>query len=369
MPWAISPPLSCRNPYSGRTYPVEAEHLLANQHLDPRQVIGQIHQAHTHLGACRANGLEKDAAHTVRHVPKDMLDPGAHPRLGGVADFLLLGQRRVVVSAFVNLAFVLACLEVLLLFVRAVRTIRPDLLAAFVLRTQHGIEHLTVVDVGRCRGVRRDEFGVAVDVDVALVAVVALSTFLRPAGVDVLLRELGRCLAPVDGDGVLFDEGVVFAPVALDRHGNKGGVDDLSALEFDAQIGQRLIETLEQGVNQIVGLERFAERPDGAGVGHVAREFETEEAHEGEPVGDLVLQAFVGQVVQTLQDEQLEHEDAAGGLVPSSALALFSVNSLKDGTENFPVDDGIKPFKGIARCAQAGVAVLKVEQAGLHGRR
>ena len=55
----------------------------------------------------------------------------------------------------------------------------------------------------------------------------------------------------------------------------------MSALELDAEVGQRLIETLEQGANQIVGLERFAERPDGAGIRHVAREFETKEAHEG----------------------------------------------------------------------------------------
>jgi hypothetical protein len=38
--------------------------------------------------------------------------------------------------------------------------------------------------------------------------------------------------------------------------------------------------------------------------------------------------------------------------------------AFKDGTEDFPVNDGIEPFKGIARFAQAGVAVLKVKQAG-----
>jgi hypothetical protein len=85
------------------------------------------------------------------------------------------------------------------------------------------------------------------------------------------------------------------------------------------------------------------------------------------PVGDLVLQAFVGQVVQALQDEPLEHEDATGRLAPRRALAFFGVDPQKNGTKDFPVNDGIEPFKGIARFAQTGVAVLKVEQAGLHG--
>ena len=110
-------------------------------------------------------------------------------------------------------------------------------------------------------------------------------------------------------------------------------------------------------------LERFAKGPDGTGVGHVAGSLKTKEAHEGEPVGDLKLQAFVGEVVQALQDEHPEHEDAPGGFAPGCALALFGINAFRDGAKDFPVDDGIEPFKGIARFAQAGAAVLKVEQA------
>jgi len=43
------------------------------------------------------------------------------------------------------------------------------------------------------------ELGVLVDVDVVLVAIIALPAFLRPAGITVFLRQLGRGLAPVDG--------------------------------------------------------------------------------------------------------------------------------------------------------------------------
>ena len=42
-----------------RTYPVEVKYLEPNQHLDPRQVVGRIHQAHAHLGTRRANAAQK----------------------------------------------------------------------------------------------------------------------------------------------------------------------------------------------------------------------------------------------------------------------------------------------------------------------
>jgi len=108
---------------------------------------------------------------------------------------------------------------------------------------------------------------------------------------------------------------------------------------------------------QTVFLDRFAEDSGGAGVGHVAGEFEAEEAHEGQPVGDWVLQPHVGAVVQTLQDG----ENAAEGLAPRRAFAFLHINPRKDGAEYLPVDDGIEPFQRVARFAQAGVAVHKVE--------
>jgi len=167
---------------------------------------------------------------------------------------------------------------------------------------------------------------------------------------------------------IRFDDHVVLASVALNRYGDKGGVDDLSAFEFDTEVGQRLIEILEQGFNQAVFLDGFAECPRGVRIGYVARQLKPEEAHEGEPVADLVLQPFIRQVVQTQQNEQLEHEHAAGGTAPGSGLAVFGINSLQQGTEDFPVNDGIQPFQCVARFAQTGVALLKLKQAGLHGR-
>lgn len=53
----------------------------------------------------------------VFHVAKDRLYSSTHAGLGLVADLLCLAERRVAVSAFVNLAAVLALFEALLLLV------------------------------------------------------------------------------------------------------------------------------------------------------------------------------------------------------------------------------------------------------------
>ena len=55
--------------------------------------------------------------------------------------------------------------------------------------------------------------------------------------------------------------------------------------------------------------------------------------------------------------------DAGGRIIylNRAACGFFGIDAEKNGTENLPVDGGIKPFKGIARFAQTGVAVLKVK--------
>ena len=192
-----------------------------------------------------------------------------------------------------------------------------------------------------------------------------LPAFLRPARIDVFLRQLCRGLAPLDGDGIELDEDIVLASVALNRYGDKGGVDDLPAFEFDAKVGQRLVQAFKQRIGELVFLERFAERPYGAGIGYVSGKAKPQKAHEGEPVADLVLQPFVGQVVQALQYEQLaprdtapaghKHEHAANRLAPGGVLAFFGVDAFQQGAEDFPLDDGVEPFQRIARFTQTGV--------------
>jgi len=50
-------------------------------------------------------------------------------------------------------------------------------------------------------------------------AFILLPALLRPARDDVFLRQQGRGLALLDGDGIGLDEGIVLVTVALDQTG------------------------------------------------------------------------------------------------------------------------------------------------------
>ena len=88
--------------------------------------------------------------------------------------------------------------------------------------------------------------------------------------------------------------------------------------------------------------------------------------HQSSVLWRLVLQALVGQVIQALQDQQLEHEEAAGGLASRRAFALRGLDAVEDGTEDLPVNHRVEPFQGVACFREAGVAVLEIKEAVLH---
>ena len=146
----------------------------------------------------------------------------------------------------------------------------------------------------------------------------------------------------------------------------KGGINDLTAFELDAQFGQRLIQALEQCIGQLVLFESFAKGPHGASIGDVACKRYSQKSHEREAVCNLVLQAFVRQAIESLQDEHFEHENATGWFASSVALAHFGIQAFKDGTKYLPVDSRVEPLQRITCLAQARVAILKVKEAVLH---
>lgn len=130
----------------------------------------------------------------------------------------------------------LALLELLFLLFRTVRTVSPNFFAALRLVSQHGLDHLAVVDAGISASLLGYELGVFVDVDVVFVAVVLLPILLCPARIGVFLRQLGFLGSPFDRHRSFFDESVFFSRVSLYRHGDKGGINDLPTFELDSQL-------------------------------------------------------------------------------------------------------------------------------------
>ena len=60
-------------------------------------------------------------------------------------------------------------------------------------------------------------------------------------------------------------------------------------------------------------------------IGDVACKRHPQKAHERQAVCNLVLQAFVRQAIESLQDEHFEHENATGWFASSVALAHFGI--------------------------------------------
>ena len=142
-------------------------------------------------------------------------------------------------------------------------------------------------------------------------------------------------------------------------------VNDLTAFELDAHLGQRLVKAIKQGVRQFVFPQCFAKSPYGARIGDVACKRHSQKAYERQAVCNLVLQAFVRQTIEPLQDEHFEHENATGWFASGVALAHLGVHAFKNGAKYLPVDNRVEPVQWVTRLAQAGVAVLKVKEAVL----
>src|SRR4051794_26303076 len=135
----------------------------------------------------------------------------------------------------------------------------------------------------------------------------ALAMLLRPARVDVLLRRLVGL--PRDRRIAVLDRLVLFAAVALHGRRHEGGVDDLAAHGQVAPALQMGIEGLEQRLDQPRLRELLAIQPDRLGVGDPIREAQSQEAHEREPVADLILELVIGEIVERLQNQRLEDDD------------------------------------------------------------
>jgi hypothetical protein len=97
--------------------------------------------------------------------------------------------------------------------------------------------------------------------------------------------------------------GVFLAAIALARDFYEHGIDDGSGFRKDAlriNMGIKSLKEREGGTSLDEG---FAEAPEAGEVGDGFANVEAEEAGEGEPVGDLVFDLGIAEVVKALEDE------------------------------------------------------------------
>lgn len=152
----------------------------------------------------------------------------------------------------------------------------------------------------------------------------------------------------------------------MDRRFDNRGIDDLSLLGQVALGFEHIGEAVEQALHQPEFLEPLAKQPHRLRIRHPVLDLQAQKAHEREPVPDLVLNLIVGQVVQRLQDQDLEHQQGIIGLAPGVGLALFLVHRLQHGDKLLPRDRTLQVLKWIAQLAQLREAFVDIEEAWMH---
>lgn len=139
------------------------------------------------------------------------------------------------------------------------------------------------------------------------VAKVVLSVLFGPLGIDVLLRTLVRF--PAQWHRAFLDHLGFLTLVALDRSVHERSVDDLAAtgqIPLRQQLRLDLLEYLiaYAGLGQAV-----TEQPDCFRILNATAVGQIQEAQEAAAVQQLILQRVIGQVVELLQYQDLDHQD------------------------------------------------------------
>jgi hypothetical protein len=103
-------------------------------------------------------------------------------------------------------------------------------------------------------------------------------------------------------------------------------------------------------------------------VVHAVVHLQAEKAGERKPVADLILHRLVGQVVERLQDQDLEHQHLVERLAPGRGLAVFLAYLLEQRPEQLPWNLHRQPLQRIAHATDALQTTVDVEETGLwHG--
>jgi hypothetical protein len=87
-----------------------------------------------------------------------------------------------------------------------------------------------------------------------------------------------------------------------------------------AQIG---VELVKQSFDHSRLRQLLAIKPDRLGIRHRVFNTKIKKTHERKPVAYLILDLFIGQIVELLQNEYLEHQHLIPRRTPGIGLALL----------------------------------------------
>src|SRR5436190_716738 len=128
------------------------------------------------------------------------------------------------------------------------------------------------------------------------------------------------------------------------------------------------IEGIEQRLDETRLGKLLAIQPNRRRVGHPILEAQAQEAHEREPVADLILDLVVREIVERLQNQRLEDDDLVPRLASGRVLPLLlrlAPNRAQLSAELLPGHDRVQENQRVLLGIKTAIALAEIDKTGL----
>ena len=176
-------------------------------------------------------------------------------------------------------------------------------------------------------------------------------------------------LFPLVRDAALFDGFVLLACITLARSVNEGSVYDGSFFGNEMGFLKLSVKEVEELLDNPGLGQSIPEQPDCFGIRHLVSNAQAEKPHESQAVIYLVLRLVVTEIIQPLEEQNFEHEDAVKGRSAAWAFGLspgFFQSRFNDGAKHLPVNNAVDALQSVAHLAEPSQTVIYVKDSKLH---
>lgn len=333
------------------------------QYHQASNIVDQVHQAELHTTPGQTEYPQEQSALLFGDRTKHMFHSCSHSGLPSVGTLGSLTQQFIAGSFPMSVAAVTRRRQKQLSILAGISTICPNVFRTALM--QQIKEDLRIVYISRDDGIFTDQLLLVIDSDVILVAVVRLPVLLGPARLGVFLaldmRVLFEALRGLTG----FDLRVLLPRVALVRRLNKTGVDNLALAGLESLEIELAVEFQKQCPHQSLPRPLLPKQPHGFGIRYLVFGVHTQEPAKAEAIAYLVFQLVVGQGIQVLEDQCLEHHHGIEGLTAGTAFAGLVALLVQGVPKTLPFDKFIEVDQRIP-LIQLFVAVFEIEETRLH---
>src|ERR1019366_8985968 len=253
---------------------------------------------------------------------------------------------------------------------RAIRAVRVYVRRRVGL-VQKSIEFPAVMHARVGHLVVTDQLVLGIRIHVVLVAVEALTVLLGPARILVFLPVFRAVLLPFLWCAAGLHGLILFAAITLLRDRHDRGINHLAATCNVALRLQMPAKALEQLLNQPSLPQRRTKQPQRRAVGNAILNAKPQKPCERHAVAHLILDLFVGKIVERLQHQHPKHHDDIDRLAASVALLVLrrrQNHGLNLGTKTLERHHPINHLQWIALRRNRRKPLVRIEKSDLPHR-